>query len=116
MLLSSAIIPLSPTDGSPNTGEQYKKIIDDRCTATVINYLIGVPYFNASYSFSHSLHSASIDGNTRFAPASERTLSFNGPVLAAMVKCPAATPAVTTRWDWLILSNFPYRAGTHKYS
>ena len=85
MLLSSAIIPLSPTDGSPNTGEQYKKIIDDRCAATVINYLIGVPYFNASYSFSYSPQRASIDGNTRFAPAWLSISSFKGPVLASTV-------------------------------
>ena len=37
------------------------------------------------YSFSHSSHSACIDGKTRLAPASARTSSFNGPVLAAMV-------------------------------
>ena len=65
-------------------------------TAVVITVFMGyVAYFNDSNSLSHSLQSASIDGNTRFAPAWVSTSSFNGPVLAATVKRPAATPAVT---------------------
>ena len=54
-------------------------------------------YFILLYIFSHSPQSASIEGNTRFAPAWLKTSSFNGPVLAATVKRPAATPAVTPR-------------------
>ena len=38
-----------------------------------------------------------MDGNNKSAPASSSTLSGNGPVLTAMVKMPAATPACTPK-------------------
>lgn len=50
----------------------------------VIIVLMGVVVcFNASKSFSHSLHNASIDGNTRFAPAWVSTSSFSESVLVS---------------------------------
>ena len=42
-------------------------------------------YFSTLNNFSHSPQSASIDGNTRFAPAWLKTSSFNEPVLASTV-------------------------------
>lgn len=63
--------------------------------ALVVSHQMEVVVFSRCKSSSHESASSCMERKRRFAPWSRRAESGRGPVLTAMVKHPAATPACT---------------------